>query len=341
MKDKNGSSRGECGFRSPRGISEENGMMNEKFDRASFFTRPAVVCLTAAFCCLLWGSAFPAVKLGYARLSIAAEDSAAQIMYAGLRFLIAGRLVLFFRSVFGKEHTVPQRGMWPSVAKLAVVQTVIQYFFFYVGVANTSGVRSSIITASNAFWAILFAALLFKGEKLGVQKMLGCGLGLLGVTVINLAGLAEGSLSFWGEGAVFLAAAANGLAAPMIKSYAARENPTILCGYQFLIGGAVLTIGGLLAGGTFPRFDLPSVLILLYLSGLSAAATTLWSLLTKYNPVGRIAVFSFLIPVFGVVLSAILLQEKNQAFTMQGLLALILVSGGIFLVNRSSMSEEK
>ena len=83
------------------------------------------------------------------------------------------------------------------------------------------------------------------------------------------------------------------------------------------------------------------MLILLYLSGLSAAATTLWSLLTKYNPVGRIAVFSFLIPVFGVVLSAILLQEKNQAFTMQGLLALILVSGGIFLVNRSSMSEEK
>lgn len=316
-------------------------MKSEKFDGASFFTRPMVVCLAAAFCCLLWGSAFPAVKLGYARLHIAAGDSDAQIVYAGIRFLIAGGLVLLFRRVLGTEHMVPRRGMWPSIVKLATVQTAVQYFFFYVGVANTSGVRSSIITASNAFWAILFAALFFKGERLGFQKLLGCGLGLLGVTIINLSGLTEGSLSFWGEGAVFLAAVANGLAAPMIKTYAAREDTTILCGYQFLIGGAALTVGGLLVGGTLPRFDLPSALILLYLGGLSAVAYTIWSALTKYNPVGRIAVFSFLIPVFGVVLSALLLQEKNQAFTLQGFLALVFVSGGILLVNRSSAPKKR
>ena len=309
-------------------------MMNEKFDGASFFTRPMVVCLAAAFCCLLWGSAFPAIKLGYARLSIASGDSAAQIVYAGFRFLIAGGLVLLFRRMAGQRHMVPRREMWPSVMKLAAVQTVIQYYFFYVGVANTSGVRSSIITASNAFWALFFAALFFREERFSLQKLAGCGLGLLGVTVINLSGLAEGSLSFWGEGAVFLAAAANGLAVPMVKSYAAREDTSLLCGYQFLLGGAVLAVGGLLAGGSPPLFDLPSALLLLYLGGLSAAAYTLWSTLTKYNPVGRIAVFSFLIPVFGVVLSALFLQERNQAFTLQGLLALALVSGGILLVNR-------
>ena len=307
--------------------------MNKKFDSASFFTRPAVICLTAAFCCLLWGSAFPAVKIGYARLSIASGDSASQITYTGLRFLIAGSLVLLFRRLPGPTHMTPRREMWPSIVKLAAVQTVIQYFFFYVGGANTSGVRSSIITASNAFWAILFAALLFHGERLGIQKLAGCALGLLGVTVVNLSGLTEGSLSFQGEGAVFLAAAANGLAVPMIKAYAAREDTTILCGYQFLLGGAVLTAGGLIIGGSFPVFDLLSAGILLYLGGLSAAAYTLWSILTKHNQVSRIAAFSFLIPVFGVVLSALLLQERNQAFTLQGLLALGLVSTGIFLVN--------
>lgn len=314
--------------------------MDKKFDSASFFTRPAVICLTAAFCCLLWGSAFPTVKLGYARLSIAAGDSAGQITYAGVRFLISGGLVLLFRRISGQGHMTPRRGIWPSIVKLAAVQTVLQYFFFYVGVANTSGVRAPIITASNAFWAILFAALIFRGERLGGRKLAGCGLGLLGVTVVNLAGLTEGSLSFRGEGAVFLAAAANGLAAPMVKSYAVREDTTILCGYQFLLGGAVLTAGGLLTGGAFPAFDLPSAGILLYLGGLSAAAYTLWSTLTKYNQVGRIAVFSFLIPVFGVVLSALLLQEKNQAFTIQGLLALLLVSTGIFLVNRDAAPGE-
>lgn len=42
----------------------------------STLQRPMVICLLAAFCCLLWGSAFPAVKIGYGLLSISSADSA-------------------------------------------------------------------------------------------------------------------------------------------------------------------------------------------------------------------------------------------------------------------------
>ena len=68
---------------------------------------------------------------------------------------------------------------------------------------------------------------------------------------------------------------------------------------------------------------------------LSAVAQTIWSALTKYNPVGRVAVYGFLNPVFGVLLSALLLGEGEQAFTVYGLAALVLVCAGILLVNRS------
>ena len=71
---------------------------------------------------------------------------------------------------------------------------------------------------------------------------------------------------------------------------------------------------------------------------ISAVAYSLWGILLKYNPVSRIAVFGFMNPVFGVILSALLLGENNQAFSLYGLAALVLVSLGIFLVNRRDTS---
>ena len=68
---------------------------------------------------------------------------------------------------------------------------------------------------------------------------------------------------------------------------------------------------------------------------LSAVAYTIWSILTKYNPVASVTIYGFLNPVFGVLLSALLLGEQNQAFTVYGLAALVLVCLGIFLVNRA------
>ncbi len=74
--------------------------------------------------------------------------------------------------------------------------------------------------------------------------------------------------------------------------------------------------------------------LLLYLGFLSAVAYTLWGVLLKYNPVSRVTVFGFMNPVFGVILSAILLGEKGQAFNGSTLAALVLVCMGIYVVNR-------
>ncbi len=79
-----------------------------------------------------------------------------------------------------------------------------------------------------------------------------------------------------------------------------------------------------------------AVLLLLYLALVSAVAYSLWGILLKYNPVSRITVFGFMNPVIGVVLSALLLNESNQAFSVYGLVSLILVCLGIWLVNRQA-----
>ena len=135
--------------------------------------------------------------------------------------------------------------------------------------------------------------------------------------------------------AVLLAALANGFSISLFKRYAEGEDTLTLCGYQFIMGGGLLLLTGLCFGGTLPHFTGQSLLLLGYMVLLSAVAQTIWSALTRYNPVGRVAVYGFLNPVFGVLLSALLLREGQQAFTPYSLAALVLVCVGIFVVNRS------
>ena len=75
----------------------------------------------------------------------------------------------------------------------------------------------------------------------------------------------------------------------------------------------------------------------MYMALLSTAAFSIWALLLKYNPVGKVAVFGFTIPVFGVALSAVFLGE--DIWKIQNLAALILVSAGIIFVNREKESK--
>ena len=125
-----------------------------------------VVCLLAVFCCLLWGSAFPFIKIGYRLFMIDASDSTSQILFAGARFFIAGILTIIFGSLLQKEALVPKRNSLKYVGIISVFQTILQYLFFYIGLAHASGVKASIINGMSTFFAILLACLLRKQEKL-------------------------------------------------------------------------------------------------------------------------------------------------------------------------------
>ena len=297
----------------------------------------AVVALLATVCCFLWGSAFPCVKIGYQLFSIAADDTASQILFAGARFTLAGFLTILIGSAASRKFLFPARSSWSMVGKLSLAQTIIQYLFFYIGVANTSGVKGSIIVASNVFLSILISSLLFHYEKLGKYKIMGCLLGFAGVVIINLNGThLDTSMSLTGEGFVFFSALSYACSSVLIKKYSQKENPVTLSGYQFIIGGLVMLAVGLCAGGHLSGFTGKSVLLLIYLAMISAVAYSIWGILLKYNPVSRVAIFGFMNPVFGVTLSAILLHEQNQAFTIQGLISLVLVCIGIYLVNRDT-----
>jgi drug/metabolite transporter (DMT)-like permease len=286
----------------------------------------------AVLCCLLWGSAFPAVKAGYAMLHVAKTDTATQMLFAGWRFLAAGLILLVLAILNRKPLAVP-RAMVGRVVGLGFFQTTLQYVFFYVGLAHATGVKSSIMNATGAFFGVILAHFLYRNDRLTPRKVAGCLLGFAGVVAVNLGGKGlDFEFSLLGEGFVIVAAFVLAAASIWGKGISQTVDPMVMTGWQLTIGGTGLLAIGFVAGGHLGGFDVRSMALLAYMAGLSAAAFALWSLLIKHNPVGMLAVFNFLIPVFGVLLSAVFLQEPVLAW--KNAVALALVCAGIWLVTR-------
>lgn len=301
--------------------------------------RPWVLCLTAFFCTFLWGSAFPCIKIGYGLLGIGSSDTAGQILFAGVRFFIAGIMVLAAGSLLQKRLLIPKTREWPRILLLAFFQTILQYVFFYVGLAHATGVSSSIIEASNTFFTLLTAAFAFRLEKMTARKVIGCLIGFAGVLFIEIPGSGmEWGFRMSGEGCILLSALCASLSPSLIRIYGRTSDPVLLSGWQFTVGGSVMAAAAVLTGGKIEmgQAGVPGILLLLYMAFISAGAYTLWGILLKYNPVSTVAVFGFINPVVGVLLSALLLGESGQALSIYGVIALILVSLGIIVVNREN-----
>ena len=310
-------------------------------DRDKKHMGPFVTGLLAVFCCTLWGSSFSAVKIGYQLFSIAPDDSGAQILFAGCRFALAGIMVIAVGSIRSREVLIPEKNEWRMIFILCLFQTAIQYFFFYIGMAHSSGVKGAIITGSNSFLSILTASLVFRQERLTWYKIAGCLLGFAGVMAANFnGGGIDTEFRLEGEGFVFLAAVSYAFSSALIKIYSMRANPVLLSGWQFAMGGILLVFTGILMGGRLPEIHVAAGAVLIYLAFLSAAAYTIWGILLKYNPVSRVSIYGFTNPVVGVLLSAALLGEGGQAFSVKNLCALALVSGGIYIVNRFHNEKE-
>ena len=297
--------------------------------------RAVVVVSCAVIANLLWGSAASVIKTGYRIFQVASSDIASQMLFAGLRFFLAGILTIVLGSLVNGKLLVPAKSSGPKICVLAMFQTVIHYILFYMGCANASGTNVSIAVSTSTFFSILFSALLFRQEKLTAKKLIGCTLGFAGVVLVNLSSGGGFSLnmSLLGEGAIILSSCSYAMSSCCTKKFSKTENPVMLCGYQFILGGFVMIAVALLLGGRLAFAGMGGALLILYLAMVSAVAFSLTSLLMKYNPVSRVSIFGFLNPVFGVIMSIILLGESGQEFGLKGLLALALVCAGVLVVN--------
>ena len=289
-----------------------------------------VAAALAIFCTLLWGTAFPFIKVGYAQFGIEGNDIGSKLLFAGARFTLAGIMVLFIFLVKNKHlPKIEKNGIMP-VMLLGSVQTFGQYIFTYIGIGFTSGANTSVITACATFFTVLFAPLFFKSDKLNICKIIGCVLGFCGVLCVNSGGGVTVDTLF-GDFMILMstlsAAAGNFISKGIVRD----REPISVTGFQLLFGGILLLIAGFVTGGKLDFSSIKALLVLLWLAFVSAAAFAIWTALLKHHPASRICVFKLLVPVFGTLLSGIMLGES--VFGIETIVSVVLICAGIFISN--------
>lgn len=307
-----------------------------KLSKENLLQKAWIVWIGAFICCALWGSAFPSIKTGYQLFGIASGDSSSQILFAGTRFFLAGILAVLFGSIQNRKILIPKRRTLPKILVLCLFQTILQYVFFYIGLAHTTAIKGSIINGSGAFFAILMACMFLREEKLSLLKAVGCAFGFAGLVIVNLNGTSlTFSINPVGDSFMLISAISYAASSLLIKIFSKNENTILLSGYQFMLGGFVMILVGLASHGSFSSISAPGILLLIYMALISSVAYTLWGILIKYNSVSRISIFGFMTPVMGVLLSALILRE-TEGLGSSCMIALILVCAGIYLVNRTT-----
>lgn len=278
----------------------------------------------------LWGSAIPMIKTTYEVFSVAGDDVGSKIYLAGIRFFMAGLMTYGYYLIFNREKLDFSKVNKAFIIKLALVQTTIQYLFYYIGLSNTLGVKASVIQASNAFIIVILARLLLEDELITRQKLLSLLVGTLGILVVNMGQGTDFNLSLTGEGFILIATTFGALGTVLLRKYGGDQNSFIVISFQLLLGSIPLIVVGFLTAKTGLIMNLKGFMLLLYGAFVSATAFTLWSLVLKYQSAGEFGIYKLFIPIFGSILSVLILGER---FTIRLLLGLVLVLLGSLILN--------
>lgn len=298
----------------------------------NFFTKKHNILIISLICTALWGSAFPVIKVGYGLLEIKPMDIYSKIYFAGLRFFIAAIMVFLIQRFTNKKKLSINKSDIKPIIVLGLLQTSLQYFFFYIGVANTSGIKSAILQSGSTFFIVIAAHFIYAEDKLNFNRVVSLMLGFGGVILVNIGKNLDLSFKLIGEGFLIISALLSTIATIYVKTISNNINPFLLSGGQMFSGSLLLlTIGKIGMKGNNLNFNIGSFSLLVYSAFISAAAFTLWYMLLKYNSPGKISIYRLFIPIFGSMLSVLFIDGEH--FTVNLLFGLILVVLGIIVLN--------
>lgn len=305
----------------------------EQVDKnTSIFQRPVWVVVFALSAAVAWGWAYPLIKLGFAEFGITQAMTGSKMLFAGIRFMLAGAVVLAIAAATRRRFVVSGCGNWFYVLLFALLNTGLHYYFFYVGLSYSDGARAAILNSLGTFMLVLLACMFFKSDRLTANKIVGCVLGFAGIMALNIGGTQDGGFTFMGDGMIILNAVCSALAGLMTRGLGKRVDVFVGTGYSLALGGVMLVVPGLFMGGTLPAVTAAGVAILFLLVCISALGFTLYNKLLTCNPVGKVAIFNSLIPVVGAVTSCMCLGEP---FYWKYVAAAGLATAGIYLINRA------
>ena len=297
----------------------------------SIFQRPLWVSIFALTAAIAWGWAYPLIKMGLDEFGIKPNMTGSKMLFAGIRFLISGLIILVIAQVTHRKFGIRRDTDTWFILLYALLNTTLHYAFFYFGLSHNAGARSAILNSMSVFTVVILACIFFKSDKMTWRKAAGCIIGFLGILALNLGGKESGSFTFLGDGMIILNALCGASASLLTRGLSKRVDVFVGTGYSLSIGGILLIIPALAMQGHLPVITPWGIIILMLLIAISTIGFSLYNKLLSCNPVGKVAIFNSLIPVVGAITSCLCLSET---FYWKYLIAGALATAGIYIINK-------
>jgi drug/metabolite transporter (DMT)-like permease len=277
----------------------------------------------AIITCLLWSTAYPFIKIGL--------EYSTPLHFAGSRFIIAGLMILPFTLRPG-EYIRMLKANKSLVIWVTLLQTLINYTLFYIGMERVPGAIGAVIVGSQPFVTAIVSRILIRDERFTRAKVVTIILGLAGIVLVS-AGRQGFNFSVPAELAgiamIFIANISTATSNVLISKNGKNMNPLVLSSFSLLIGGLLIFLFSFAVEDvpSKPDFPLNYWLVLIWLAFMSAFTFSKWYVLLKRPEVkvSELNLWKFIIPVFGAILSWIIVPgEKADWVTVIGIIIISL-----------------
>ncbi len=263
----------------------------------------------AIITCLMWSTAYPFIKVGL--------QYSTPLHFAGTRFILSGLMILPF-TVRPREYIrmiVRNRSLaiW-----VTILQTLINYILFYIGMDRVPGALGAVIVGSQPFVTAIVSRIMIKEERFTRAKVITIFLGLAGIVLVSV-GRQGFHFGLPGEVAgiimIFIANISTATSNVLVSKNGKNMNPLVLSSFSLFTGGAIMFFISFLFEDVPSKPDFPVTywLVLAWLSFMSAFTFSKWYVLLKRPEVkvSELNLWKFIIPVFGAILSWMIVPGEH------------------------------
>ncbi len=271
----------------------------------------------------IWGSSYLFIKIIVAEVPVLT--------------LVAGRLTLAALAMWlilrTRGFSAPRnRRMWRAYAVLGFMGMAVPYCLISWGEQYISSGLASLLQATTPIFTVILAHFLTDDERVTMGKIIGVAVGFVGVGILMLPDLRQGlRANLLGQLAIVGSSLCYAGTAIYARSWLRGQPPLVSASGQLTMGMVYMLPASLLIDRPFdlsPSLSaLASWLVLIILG--TVVAYVIYFTLIEQSSATFTTMVTYIIPINGLVLGALVLNESLDA-TMLGSLALILL--GVLLV---------
>lgn len=286
----------------------------------------------------VWGSAFMAIKAGVGEPTAPAYFFDAPVLFAALRFDIAGLLMLGYAAWAMGPWRPRGRRQWVAVGIGAVFIITGYHALLFVGERGTTSAAAAVIVSLSPVLTTAFARAFLPSERLTVVGLVGMALGLFGVAVLSRPDPANLVGSRF-EALVFGAALCFSLGSVLTRRYDTELPIETFEAWSMLVGAIIMHAISLGLGESVTGLPpLGETAALVYLAVVSSALGFLiyFDLLERLGAI-EINLVSYVAPVFAALAGFVFLGEGIDAPTVGGF---VIILTGFVLIKRRAIRNE-